>query len=70
MCSRPCRPPIRRRVLRDWLRDQGATDLGSAHLAAVTGLVTDWRGQRGVDVPGATVRRVAGRLTCRSPRRD
>lgn len=57
--------PIRRRVLRDWLRDQGATDLGSTHLAAVAELVTDWHGQRGIDVPGATVRRVAGRLTCR-----
>lgn len=60
--------PIRRRVLRDWLRDQGASDLGSTHLAAVAALVTDWRGQAGIDVPGVTVRRVDGRLTCRPTR--
>ena len=63
-------PPIRGRVLRDWLRDQGATDLGAGHLEAVAGLVTDWHGQRGIDVPGATVRRVDGRLTCRRRDRD
>jgi len=28
----------------------------------VTALVTDWRGQRGVDVPGLRVRRVDGAL--------
>ncbi len=60
-------PPIRRRVLRDWLRGEGVTDLGSAHLDAVAELVTDWHGQRGIDVPGATVRRVADRLIARPP---
>lgn len=56
---------LRRRVLRDWLRSCGARDLGARHLAAVEKLVTDWRGQRWVEVPGLAVRRVHGRLTCR-----
>jgi tRNA(Ile)-lysidine synthase len=55
-------PAIRDRVLRDWLLARGASDLTASHLAAVAALVTDWRGQRGVDVPGARVRRADGRL--------
>jgi tRNA(Ile)-lysidine synthase len=53
------------RVLRDWLRAQGAFDLSAAGIAAVAALVTDWHGQRWVEVPGARVGREAGRLGVR-----
>ena len=55
-------PAIRRRVLRNWLRDAGGHDLAATHLEAVELLITDWRGQRWIEVPGLTVRRVDGRL--------
>lgn len=64
----PCRwlaglePAVRDRVVRDWLAARGASGPTAAHVAAVTALVTDWRGQRGVDVPGLRVRRVDGAL--------
>lgn len=53
------------RVLRAWLVTAGAPagDLGAVHLEAVAALVTAWRGQRGVDVPGGLrVRRADGEL--------
>ncbi len=53
---------LRGRVVRDWLRDAGATDLSAVHVAAVTALVTDWRGQRRAEVPGVRVHRRDGRL--------
>ncbi len=53
------------RVLRDWLRAQGAVDLSAAAIAAVAGLVTDWHGQRWVEVPGVRIGRAAGRLGVR-----
>ncbi|TGO06489.1 tRNA lysidine(34) synthetase TilS [Serinibacter arcticus] len=42
------------RVLRAWLIAAGAPagDVGSQHLESVAALVTGWRGQIGVDVPG------------------
>lgn len=47
--------PIRRRALRYWLVELGspAGSLGWRHVAAVDELVVGWRGQIGVDVPGA-----------------
>lgn len=47
-------PAIRRRVLRRAALDAGApaTDLFMIHVDAMDALVTDWRGQRGVDLPG------------------
>jgi tRNA(Ile)-lysidine synthase len=54
---------LRRRVLRNWLRAAGGVDLAAGHLRAVDRLVTDWHGQRHVEVPGLTVRRLDGRLT-------
>jgi tRNA(Ile)-lysidine synthase len=54
--------PIRRRVLRRWLGRAGATDLSLHHVEAVEALVTSWRGQRSVDIPGLQVVRSAGRL--------
>ena len=53
------------RVLRDWLRSQGAVDLSAAGIAAVGALVADWHGQLWVEVPGVRVVRVDGRLGVR-----
>ena len=51
------------RIIRTWLGVNGARDLGQAHVAAVEALVVDWHGQGPIDVPGLSVRRLAGRLT-------
>lgn len=59
---RPHPPAIRRRVLRDWLRSHGARDLSSVHLRAVDGLVTQWRGDGTIQVPGLEVHRVKQQL--------
>ncbi|MGY1812966.1 tRNA lysidine(34) synthetase TilS [Blastococcus sp. SYSU D00820] len=57
---------LRRRVLRGWLRGAGVPDLQAVHLAAVDALLTGWRGQGPVDVPGgAAVARASGRLVVR-----
>lgn len=50
---------LRRRVLRRWLLEAGVRDLTDAHLRAIDRLVTDWRGQGDVWLPGglATGRR-------------
>ncbi|MGJ3508042.1 tRNA lysidine(34) synthetase TilS [Enemella sp. A6] len=53
---------IRHRVLLRWMRTSGARDLAHRHVLAVDQLLTDWRGQQGVDVPGMRVVRRAGRL--------
>ncbi|KQS60483.1 tRNA(Ile)-lysidine synthetase [Geodermatophilus sp. Leaf369] len=54
---------LRRRALRDWLLGAGTGDLQAVHLHAVESLVTRWRGQGRVDLPGgAGVVRVSGRL--------
>jgi tRNA(Ile)-lysidine synthase len=59
---------LRRRVLRDWLRGGGVRDLQAVHLAAVDALLTAWRGQGRVDLPGgAGVVRTSGRLVLLSP---
>jgi tRNA(Ile)-lysidine synthase len=55
-------PAIRLRVIRDWLREVGSTELGSVHLLAVDALITDWHGQKFVDVPGLRIRRINGQL--------
>ncbi|WP_422744278.1 tRNA lysidine(34) synthetase TilS [Mycobacterium sp. WMMD1722] len=54
---------IRRRVIRRWLTAQGAGALTDRHLRAVDALVTHWRGQGGVAVPGGRTRErlIAGR---------
>ena len=61
---------LRRRVIGRWLRlEHGLGDLSAGHLYAVEALVTDWHGQRGVDLPGGVrVRRVAGALEARPAR--
>lgn len=60
---------IRRRVLRSWLQEQGATGLMDLQLRAVDNLIGRWKGQGGVAVGGGTpnarlvVRRRRGRLS-------
>lgn len=53
---------LRQRVLRRWLLGRGATEVHRGHALAVAELVTDWRGQRWVDVPGLRVARRDGLL--------
>ncbi|MGL4304659.1 MAG: tRNA lysidine(34) synthetase TilS [Mycobacteriaceae bacterium] len=43
---------LRRRVLRQWLRDNGAKNLTDKHIRAVDVLISDWKGQGGVAVGG------------------
>jgi tRNA(Ile)-lysidine synthase len=59
---------LRRRVLRGWLRAAGVPDLQAVHLSAVDALLTGWRGQGRVDLPGgAGVVRTSGRLVLHAP---
>jgi tRNA(Ile)-lysidine synthase len=59
---------LRRRVLRLWLREGAVPDLQAVHLAAVDALLTRWRGQGRVDLPGgAGVVRTSGRLVLQPP---
>jgi hypothetical protein len=59
---------LRRRVLRGWLRAGGVPDLQAVHLGAVDALLTRWRGQGRVDLPGgAGVVRTSGRLVLQPP---
>lgn len=58
-------PAVRRRVLRLAALDAGCpgTELFQVHVDAVDALVTSWRGQQGVDLPGRVrVRRTGGTL--------
>ncbi|GAA5120346.1 tRNA lysidine(34) synthetase TilS [Haloechinothrix salitolerans] len=58
---------VRRRALRAWLLEAGGTDLTDGHLRAVDELVSRWRGQGGVWLPGdLVVSRAHGKLrVCR-----
>jgi tRNA(Ile)-lysidine synthase len=59
---------LRRRVLRGWLLAAGVPDLQAVHLGAVDALLTRWRGQGRVDLPGgAGVVRTSGRLAVQPP---
>jgi tRNA(Ile)-lysidine synthase len=59
---------LRRRVLREWLRAASVPDVQAVHLAAVDALLTGWRGQGRVDLPGgAGVVRASGRLVLLPP---
>ena len=53
---------LRDRVLLTWLRREGVADVSAGHVRSVADLVTDWRGQQGVDVPGARVVRKGSEL--------
>ncbi|TFV49380.1 tRNA lysidine(34) synthetase TilS [Blastococcus sp. TF02A_35] len=69
--ARPLEPlpaALRRRVLRGWLRAAGVPDLQAVHLRAVEALVTGWRGQGRIDLPGgAGVVRASGTLVVLPP---
>jgi len=59
---------LRTRVLRLWLRGGGVRDLQAGHLGAVDALVSRWRGQGRVDLPGgAGVVRTSGTLVLQPP---
>ncbi|RJQ88544.1 tRNA lysidine(34) synthetase TilS [Amycolatopsis panacis] len=59
---------VRRRVLRRWLLDSGVRELTDAHLRSVDALVSRWRGQGGVWLPGnLEARRSRGRLSLAGP---
>ncbi|KAA0024399.1 tRNA lysidine(34) synthetase TilS [Antrihabitans cavernicola] len=47
-------PALRRRAIRVWLLRGGATSLTAEHLYGIDRLVSHWRGQGGVAVPGGT----------------
>lgn len=49
-------PAVRRRVLRAWLLDAGATSLTDKQLRAVDALIEHWRGQGGVAIGGGGVK--------------
>lgn len=55
-------PALRGRIVRDWLRHGGTSDLSAGHVQQVLRLVTHWRGQQGVDLPGLRVWREQGQL--------
>ncbi|GAB3712555.1 tRNA lysidine(34) synthetase TilS [Mariniluteicoccus flavus] len=62
LATLPAEPALRRRVLRRWLVERGATEPAYAHVLAVEELVTRWHGQKWVEVPGVRVARRANRL--------
>ena len=54
---------LRTRVLRAWALGIGATECSAEHTAALDALITDWRGQGPVDLPGGVrVARASERL--------
>ncbi len=69
--ARPLEPlpaALRRRVLRGWLLAAGVPDLQAVHLRAAEALVTAWRGQGRIDLPGgAGVLRTSGTLVVLPP---
>ncbi len=48
---------LRLRVLRDWLAASGTPLVSMSHVMAVDALITGWRGQGAVDVPGGAIER-------------
>jgi tRNA(Ile)-lysidine synthase len=59
-------PAIRSRILKFWAESNGATQLGSVHVAGLQGLVVGWHGQGPVQLPGGfEAIRTSGRLCMR-----
>jgi tRNA(Ile)-lysidine synthase len=54
--------PVRRRVLRAWVRDSVGASMTMPQTKMVDALVVSWKGQGPVDIPGATLRRQEGFL--------
>jgi len=59
--------PIRRRVLRSWVKDQLGVSMTMPHTQMVDALVVAWKGQGPVDLPGGTLGRQDGFLIIESP---
>lgn len=67
----PLPPAVRARVLRAWAVGNGTRPLSAVHTAALDALITDWRGQGPVDLPGGRrARRSSGRLELIPPEPD
>ncbi len=61
---------VRKRVLRSWLKDAGVAELTAGHLRSVDALVSEWRGQGPVWLPGSfAARRGHGTLCVHKPDR-
>jgi tRNA(Ile)-lysidine synthase len=59
---------LRTRVLRRWALTAGASELTAGHLASLDALVSGWRGQGAVSLPGGlSARRVGGTLCVMPP---
>lgn len=56
---------VRQRVLRRWLLAHGAAEVTRGHALAVAALVTEWHGQKWVEVPGVRVVRSGRALLAR-----
>jgi len=54
-------PALRQRVIRLLAREQFGSHLSREHTLAIAALVTEWRGQGPIDVPGLTVTRTGAR---------
>jgi tRNA(Ile)-lysidine synthase len=65
-CDRLSQLPaaLRSRVIRSWLTASGAGATTYEHVRRVEELVTGWRGQRPLDLPGVQVSRRDGQLVC------
>lgn len=62
---------LRRRVLREWLKQAGVRELTDQHLRRVDSLIGEWRGQGAVWLPGGLeARRAHGRLRVGSSTRE
>jgi tRNA(Ile)-lysidine synthase len=59
---------LRNRVLRFWLLELGAREVPRNRLRAVEELVTAWRGQSWIELPGLRVARREGRLAVHGSR--
>ncbi|MCS5732339.1 tRNA lysidine(34) synthetase [Herbiconiux daphne] len=55
-------PALRNRIIRYVVESEFGVSLSRAQTLAAVALVTDWHGQKGVDLPGIRVVRQAGRL--------
>ena len=58
---------VRSRVIRGWLLARGALEVAAVQTAAVSALVSDWRGQGPLDLPGLRVARSGDELRAMPP---
>jgi tRNA(Ile)-lysidine synthase len=60
--------PVRRRMLRLWVRENSGTSMTRPQTEMVDALVVSWAGQGPVNIPGATLKRQDGFLVIESPK--